>query len=395
MKMDFRRPASRDLMTKEYGFTSEPEQNEDYKFHVVCFRDVKRLVSEQHAVSKLLAPDFLESARQFPGADDNFPIFFYLSHGERICAYMRAIPDLLTIDGKDRQWAWTGDNYTYPQFRRRGLSTRLQQTATQYFHNLGIGRGSVNSTEITQRIFKKLRFTQMGYAKRFLMLRTVAPLLEVKISRQTLRNIVAKVLNPIIGFASWCVRSRNKISLGHTACRRITDFSDQQFQELLERIASKQSLHFGIHIDYLRRKFEVAGKNGMMSAWLISEKKTGESLAYMILKERFQNKPLAEKYHGFQLMSLVDYALVSNDTGNSTALVSHCLELFFASNCSVLEIISNKKYLHRAAVCRGLVPVGKGMSFNYSVPASWQWGTEQSQLEKWPLTSFCGDVFKL
>ena len=389
---DFAEPVSPDLPAEGSYSAFKPPQNTDYEFHVVRFKDVQQF-EEKPEVYKLLSPDFLTTIRRFPGASEDFPIFFYLSNGENVCSYLRTIPDQLTVDGQTKLWAWTSDNYTYPQFRRRGFSTRLQQAATQYLHHLGIGRGSVYSTEVTQRIFKKLGFTHVGYAKRFLLLRSAAPLLEAAVKQQTLRKIAAGVLNPFVRLAVGCVRSRNKMARGRTVCRRMTDFSDPQFQELLDTISAKRSLHFGMQPGLLRLKFEVAKKNGTASAWIISDKKTGENLAYMILLERFQDKPLAGKYRGFQLMSLVDYALVDDDAGTSAALAAHCLEIFFKSGCIVLEIVSNKKCIHKAAIWRGLLPAGKGMSFNYSVPVSWQWDAGRGQLEKWPLTGFCGDGF--
>ena len=393
MGPDFTGHASPGPTAEDTGIASKSVQNADYEFHAVTFRDARQSAGAKLSIRKLLSLDFLSAARQFPGADDDFPIFFYLSYGENVCAYLRAIPDLLTIDGRNRRWAWTGDNYTDPQFRRQGLSTRLQQAATRHLHYMGIGRGSVYSTEVTQRIFEKLGFTHVGYAKRFLLLRSLTPILEANISRRLLRRMTAGVLNPMVRFSAVCARGRNKMTLTRTVCRRMTDFSDLQFGQLLENIASRRSLHFGIQPDLLRQKFEIAKKSGTMSAWLILEKKTGESLAYMILRERFQDKPMAEKYRGFQLMSLADYALVNDDAGTVSALAGHCLEVFFQSGCDVLEIVSNKKCVHNAAVRRGLLPVGKGMSFNYSVPENWQWGAEQAQLEKWPLTGFCGDGF--
>jgi len=393
MESDFTGPDSPDSLTALVDISSNSVQDTDYEFHVVCFRDIKQLAGDRHPVYKLLPIDFLMTARQFPGAVDDFPIFFYLSYKGMICAYMRLIPDQITVDGQTRQWAWTGDNYTDPQFRRRGLSTRLQQTATQHLHNLGIGRGSVYSTEITQRIFNKLGFTNVGYAKRFLLLRDITPFLEARITKQPLRGIAIRVLNPLVRFAVGCARRRNKKAIDRTICQQVTDFSDPQFQHLLESVIKRRSLHFGMQSDLLQRKFEVAKKTGTMSAWLILEKKTGASLAYMILRERFQDKPLSGKYRGFHLMSLVDCAMVSEDAKTAVALVANCLEIFFHSDCSVLEIVSNIKNVHDAALRRGLLPVGKGMSFNYSVPSDWQWSADRSQLEKWPLTGFCGDGF--
>jgi GNAT superfamily N-acetyltransferase len=375
------------------GAALNGSQDDEYQFCVVRFQDLQHLDSHHADVRELLSPDYLASLYKFPGADDAFPVFFYLTKGEEICCYLRTIPDQLTREGKTHRWAWSGDNYTHPQFRGRGLSTRLQRQATQYLHDKGIGRGSVYSTEVTLRTFEKLGFTMAGYAKRFLLLRTASPWLESYLSRGPTLGLLKLLVNPLIWTGALGLRLWNKTMPGGTACERLDCLSDPRLKVFLDRLAAERQLHFGMQIDQLNRKYEIAKRAGAMSAWLILDLHSGDCLAYLIIRERFQEKPLAEKYRGFRLMTLMDYAVSHADAKVAAVVVGHLIEIFFQSSCAVLEVISNNKSIHRVAARSGLLPVGKGMSFTYAVPKSWNWCLDRTELEAWPLTKFCGDSF--
>ena len=148
-----------------------------------------------------------------------FPLFFYLESGGQVCSYFRTIPDEITVDDDRRPWAWTGDNFTLPEFRNRGLSTQLHREATQYLHRLGIGRGSVFSTAVTLHTFRKLGFTIVGYAKRFLLMRSLAPLLKAHVANTAVRRVAEAFAKPLTGTAMAGLRLWNRaISRGRAVC---------------------------------------------------------------------------------------------------------------------------------------------------------------------------------
>ena len=142
----------------------------------------------------------MEGFAPFPGAGDDFPIFFCLTDEEdRVCCYARTIPDELTVDGTTYRWAWTGDNFTEADMRGRGLSTQLQREATAYLHGMDIGRGSVLSTAVTLHIFGKLGFVLPGFAARHLLLRDAGPFVDAHV-REGVPRTAAKA-------AAWPVAS--------------------------------------------------------------------------------------------------------------------------------------------------------------------------------------------
>ncbi len=208
-----------------------------YQMHVVCCGDLDQLERRHRCVGHLISRASVATYSGFPGACAEFPLFFYLESGGQVCSYFRTIPDEITVDDDRRPWAWTGDNFTLPEFRNRGLSTQLHREATQYLHRLGIGRGSVFSTAVTLHTFRKLGFTIVGYAKRFLLMRSLAPLLKAHVANTAVRRVAEAFAKPLTGTAMAGLRLWNRaISRGagglHAAC-----FSSPEVTQFLTRMA--------------------------------------------------------------------------------------------------------------------------------------------------------------
>lgn len=178
-----------------------------------------------------------------------------------------------------------------------------------------------------------------------------------------------------------------------TECIHVDTSSNQDLHSLLDRLRADRQVHFAMDADLLHRKMKIASAVGAMSLWLIRDNRSQECLAYMIVRERTQVQPLADKYRDFRLMTLMDFAFVNDDARATNGIVGHLIRLFFESDCDVLEVISSNKLVNRAAAKRAMIPVGKGMSFTYSVPDNWNLPANLAHVENWPLSSFCGDAF--
>ncbi len=365
-----------------------------YSFHAVCCGDRHHLPERQPSVQDLVSEDRMEAFSRFPGASDDFPLMFYLmNHNHEVCSYFRTIPDVVTVNEETRTWAWTGDNFTHPEFRRRGLSTLLQRQGTQYLHERCIGRGSVYSTDVTIHTFKKLGFSLPGYARRFLMLRSLRPFIEGNIQNPAMRRLCTLLSKPLTGLAMLTASCWNRLLSGGTDCTETSSVSEPALGQLLQSICAQRPVHFSTDIQLLNSKIEMAKRTGQVSLWLVHCARSGNCLAYMIVRERLQEEPLAEKYRGFRLMTLMDFGFDANNRSAATAVVGHLVRLFLNSRSDVLEIVSSNELLNRTAATRGFVPIGRGMSFGYSVPEAWQWPDSLNDVGSWPLTSFCGDGY--
>ena len=77
-----------------------------------------------------LSPLRLNSYLKNPRAEKTDPLLFELWQNERLIAYRTVLPDLLfDLQGNSRRFAWLSGNWVDPEFRRKGLSTKLLQRA--------------------------------------------------------------------------------------------------------------------------------------------------------------------------------------------------------------------------------------------------------------------------
>ena len=89
----------------------------------------------------------------------------------------------------------------------------------------------------------------------------------------------------------------------------------------------------------------------------------------------------------------MDYTVVDSRAETLDALLQAVMSVFESTDAEVLEIITSSQELERAARRYALFKVGKGMSFKYSVPASWGLDRDAADIGNWDLTHYCGDAF--
>ncbi len=362
--------------------------------HVVRCGDCSALAARHPHAEAILNAASLSHFSTFPGAADDFPLLFYLlDPQDRLCAYFRVIPDQVTLESRTYRWAWTGDNYTLPEYRGRGLSTKLQGEGTRHLHELGIARGSVFSTEVTLHIFSKLGIDVAGYVPRFVAVRSAQPFLDAHASNRIFRMALSRPAQ----FAAWLMgrwtRARARGQRADVDCVPADTCTDSELQRLLDRTKGSYSAYFSTDLSLLRKKLAAARRMGRVDWWVLRDAASSDPFAYMVVRRRWQEKPLAEKYKGFNLMTLMDFGFEASDSRAAGAVLAYLVREFFSSDADVLEVISGNSELNHLARRCGLLAAGKGMSFSYALPGDWACSNSIPSCEHWPLTHFCGDAF--
>ncbi|MDF1574878.1 MAG: GNAT family N-acetyltransferase [Bacteroidales bacterium] len=79
-----------------------------------------------------VSPLRLESYLRNPRADFSDPVLFEMRQRGEVVAYRTLLPDYLyDREGQSQRFAWLSGNWVHPGFRRRGISTRLLETAEE------------------------------------------------------------------------------------------------------------------------------------------------------------------------------------------------------------------------------------------------------------------------
>ena len=129
--------------------------------------------------------------------------------------------------------------------------------------------------------------------------------------------------------------------------------------------------------------------------YIIAEKDNNyDPVAYFIMKNGLITTPLGG-YSGFRMMSIMDYGFFDDRPVNRRLLVQYVFDLFSGSDAEVLDIVSSDDELNRILKKRGMLRIGKGMSFSFFVPDSWDLGEGFDQLQNWVLTHFSGDGWSI
>jgi hypothetical protein len=159
----------------------------------------------------------------------------------------------------------------------------------------------------------------------------------------------------------------------------------------LDQLKYSQSYHFD--------------DSGAMMRWKIAARKidqlhiarskhTGNKAFYLLIRCREINeRALLGRYKGVKLMTVMDYGRFDLDPSIPEGIISGLMALFFASDADICEIVSSDENICRCARRHGMMRVGAGMSFAYSVPADWKLGPQRGDIDQWHLTHYRGDAF--
>jgi len=375
---------------------SSTEHRSDYQLHVVTARDLETLAETHPMLVGSGKPFGSASYADAPAYAWNYPCFFYLTDAEgNIAAYTRAFPDELLAHEKRYPWTWTGDLYTDPKFRGRGVATELQRRSTAWLHERAIGRGSVFSIDTTLHIYQKIGSTVVGFAPRFLTLKSARPLLAAHLSAGWALPL-GRLTQPLVSAvarAKWTV-TRTLQRTNRPLLRCVDWTSELASGSEFPLVKSQLPFQFDERREQLAWKTRLANANrtNQCSLYLLVDEHDVPQ-AFLVARLKQQKTPLAGKYQDFELFTLMHYGLFRNDQTLYASIVDWMMKLFWQSSAEVLEVIANEPPLVEQLQLAGLLRVGRGMSFTVALPSIWGEPPGWNQLANWPLTHFRGDAF--
>jgi GNAT superfamily N-acetyltransferase len=346
-------------------------------------------------IGECLGSSTIELQRNNPDTTDATPCLFCLIDDQgKVVSSIKCIADTLTIDDRPCPWIWTGGLQTDPTLRGMGLATRLQRESTEWTHRQGYGRGSVFSTEITLHIYRKLGYALPGFVPRYLLLSSLRPVIEAHIASPGWRRVARLAALPLLAAVNPLSRYVARRMSRSTELVELHAGLHGEFERLTETIMQHRRVHFNMSAQKLHWKVHCARRQGQVSVYLLQDARDRDFLGYAILRTRQETQPLAEKYRDFSCMTLMDYAVVDESPHVYSELLGRLVELFHRSRAEVLQIISNSPSLNRLAFRCGLLRIGKGMSFAYSMKdTEISPSIDLQQMDAWPVTHFSGDAF--
>jgi GNAT superfamily N-acetyltransferase len=109
-------------------------------------------------VSKQRALSYLKN----PKLKHNEPIAYLLFESEKLIAYRTLLPDTLTINGKEQSICWFSGSWVHPEYRRKGLSTKLLNAIVEEKGNI---LGNSNWTPVSKKVFDQTAsFNTINYS---------------------------------------------------------------------------------------------------------------------------------------------------------------------------------------------------------------------------------------
>jgi GNAT superfamily N-acetyltransferase len=372
----------------------------DYLFSFVLCRELDVLERAHPAAARSGRAPRPDDFADCPTAWPDFPCFFYLSDpAGKLIASTGALPDAMvtTADGIRRPWAWTRDLYCAPEFRGKGLATQLQSATTRTLHEKGIARGSVFGMPATRHIYQKIGATLAGFATRYIQLTSASPFLRAHLGDSTAVKALGAIARPVVASiarARWAdaravaPRSARLIRI----CPATID--PCVAARAFDRVWHSTPFHFDETLATIRWKLRRANlrRDGRCELHFLSTG-YGALVGFFISRLMRVTEPLHGNYRDFVLMNLMHFGLFEEDPSLYAPLLDHVIELFWSSPAEVLEILSSCKPLLGASRARGLLRVGRGMSFTVAIPQGWNLAPEDYRVTNWPLTLFRGDGF--
>lgn len=367
-------------------------QIDSIKVNCVTQGDLSNLKSLHPLVFKIIGrsehqPPAFDKLDSCPDITDDFPVYFYMVENENVIASCRCLPDILYLEGKKYRWAWGGAFLVDSSYRGKGLGKKLIRESTKVLHRMDVGRGSVFSTPVALHILRKLGFTLPGYADRFVLFKKVYPFLMPRVKLKTIAHICNVVyLTLFILFRpllSWMANIKNY---------KITELDFQRdTQKVIPTILHYLPYHFNNENDKIRYKISTI-KNTRLFFVLDHKEKL---MAYLTIRIRSSEETIGvfKRYAPYRLMTLLDFGVYCYSEKSYELIVNTAINLFLQSDAEILEIISSSPKLNYYARRRGLLKIGVGMSFSFSVPNHWRIGEQAKDIANWPLTHFCGDAY--
>lgn len=358
------------------------------EFKVVTYEQLSDLDSSHPQFAPVVSADTRRFYSSCPDISPDFPLFCYLIKDAIVVSQIGLIPDLMTdMQGRLHRWAWSGGLVTKPEFRGSGLATHLIRKLLDLLKEKQILRGSAYSAHETLHIYKKLSGSVIGYAQRYLLLRTIRPVLRRYIGNGFL-----------LLFLDFLYRS-SYLSLVMLVLKFRSKYGNCQVQKVIDRaslnagdlnLLHENMFSFNSSIEKLFWKLSRAKNDPEM--YLVRDF-NDRSIGYFIVRKKYFSFDKNERYSDYSLMTLMDYGCCIDDRKKSFEIIfEKVIFMFLESGADVLEIVSSSDDMLSCAKKSLFIRGGRGMSFTFSDPGSFD-GQDIFDLKRWHLTSFCGDAF--
>ena len=373
------------------------KNNSEYQFKYITFKELKKLSRNHTSFYKDLGRSLWTRLKNCPDINDNFPCFFYLinKNNEIVCSN-KALPDILYANDKKYQWAWTGDIFTEIPYRKQGLATMLIREVTKILHQQDIGRGMVFSTDIALHILRKLNYSFVGYANRYVLVKCAKPFLEAHIRSKSITVFLDLLARPIISLHHRLFSGRRRFNTLEAETFEFQINENNKPNESLPKTYHPNKFHFNDILKKVIWKISITNSKGYnCRLYILKAISSADPLAYFVVRIRVQRNTIGDKYKNFSLMTLMNFCLFKDDKRIVYMLLKKVIDLFWESEAEVLEVISSSEIFLSAMRSMGMIKVGKGMSFTIAIPATWDIGKDSAELKNWSLTHFCGDGFTL
>jgi GNAT superfamily N-acetyltransferase len=357
------------------------------KFRFVSFAETTALVTHHPQLRDhfQIIPSELEKN---PHITDDFPILCYMLDGDNVASHFSSFPDRVYYKEREYKWAWCGNLFTNPEYRGKGIASALVKEQVSLFHSKNLAWGGVFSTPAALRIYERLGFSVLGYAPRYLMIKKVTPLLKYHFANSFVIGAAERAYGAVLNTARRILHDDpaffREYAIDAEEIGAVTSKHD------LENIKYSECYHF----DDLEAMTCWKMRVRKIDQLHIAHSRTGNKSFYLLVRCReIKEKALLGRYKGFKLMTVMDYGRFDLGPSISDAIISGIMVLFFASDADACELVSSDTNICKSARRHGMMRVGMGMSFAYSLPADWQFGSECGDMHQWHLTHYRGDAF--
>jgi GNAT superfamily N-acetyltransferase len=366
----------------------------EYVFGYVEYKDIASTDVKDPFLVEVQRMCNLQGLNSCPDIYNSFPCFFYIrDENWRIISSHKVFPDKVYFCGKTHLWAWPGDTFTEETFRGRGFGKLLVDESTKVLHRKNIGRGMVFSNMTTLGIYTKLDYNLPGYVGRFLMVKSFKPIIEAYVKSQNLKAIIGKLSTFVVYVYKWycyMIMKRFRKSFSKALYLDVKLINSGQY-----KVNNRSQICFNNSFEKIAWKIEVASGSGgvKLETFFVFDGNNKHPIGYYIVRLRYQREPIAGIFKEFKLMTLMDYGLFNEEQFKYKIILKEVVQKFFFSDCDVLEVIDNSKLLKNERIKYGFLRGGKGMSFAFSVPNSWDTPLDFQNINFWNLTHFAGDAF--
>jgi GNAT superfamily N-acetyltransferase len=358
------------------------------EFNYVTYEQLADIKRSHPLVAPFISEDKLLFYSGCPDTTPDFPVFFYLSESDRIVSRIGVVPDTMTdMKGYPHRWAWTGGLVTDPEYRGRGLATHLMQKMLTVFREKQILRGSVYSAQETLHIYKKIGGSVVGFAQRYLLLKTVRPVLRRYIGN----GFIMKAIDYIYRFTYLSLvisRMKFRLNFSKYKVKKLDKEGFTKYHDL--KVYHKDICVFNSNIKKI--SWKLSRTKHQHDVYFVLDE-SDKTIGYFILRIKNISYDKNKTYSDYSLMTLVDFGSYVDDIKKVFEVIfEKVVYIFFDSEANVLEIISSSEYIISCSKKNMFKRGGRGMSFTFN-DGGVSGVNFSSLLDRWHLTSFCGDAF--